>query len=93
MLATILRKLGLDVDVDDGKPDVQALDALEQALSQVPPEEARRVAAFAYLLSRVAHADDEVSEAERGAMIHLLVDREGFAAALEAWKGTVPAGG
>jgi uncharacterized tellurite resistance protein B-like protein len=75
VLATILRKLGLDVDVDDGKPDVQALDALEQALSQVPPEEARRVAAFAYLLSRVAHADDEVSEAERGAMIHLLVDR------------------
>ena len=75
VLATILRKLGLDVDVDEGKPDVQALDALEEALSHVPPEEARRVAAFAYLLSRVAHADDEVSEAERGAMVHLLVDR------------------
>ena len=75
MLATILRKLGLDVDVDDGKPDVQALDALEEALSHVPPEEARRVAAFAYLLSRVAHADHEVSEAEREAMVRLLVDR------------------
>ena len=75
MLATILRKLGLDVDVDEGKSDVDALDALEEALSHVPPEEARRVAAFAYLLSRVAHADHDVSDAERAAMARLLVDR------------------
>ena len=75
MLATILRKLGLDVDVDEGKSDVDALDALENALSHVPPDEARRVAAFAYLLSRVAHADHEVSDAEREAMARLLVDR------------------
>ncbi|MEO5822589.1 MAG: TerB family tellurite resistance protein [Vicinamibacteraceae bacterium] len=75
MLATILRKLGLEVDVDDATSDVDALDALEAALSNVPPEEARRVAAFAYLLSRVAHADHEVSDAERQAMSRLLVDR------------------
>ena len=75
MLATILRKLGLEVDVDEEKSDVDALDALENALSHVPPEEARRVAAFAYLLSRVAHADHEVSDAEREAMARLLVDR------------------
>ena len=65
MLATILRKLGLEVDVDEGKPDVQALDALEESLSHVPPEEARRV----------AHADHEVTDAEREAMVRLLVDR------------------
>ncbi len=75
MLATILRKLGLEVDVDDEKTGVEALDALEEALSHVPPEEARRVAAFAYLLSRVAHADHEVGDAEREAMVRLLVDR------------------
>ena len=75
MLATILRTLGLDVDVDEGKKGVEALDALEVALSNVPPEEARRVAAFAYLLSRVAHADHEISDAEREAMVRLLVDR------------------
>ena len=75
VLATILRKLGLDVDVDEGKPDVQALDALEESLAHVPPDEARRVAAFAYLLSRVAHADHEVTDAEREAMARLLVDR------------------
>ena len=75
MLATILRKLGLEVDVDDETSGVEALDTLENALSHVPPEEARRVAAFAYLLSRVAHADHEVSDAEREAMVRLLVDR------------------
>jgi uncharacterized tellurite resistance protein B-like protein len=78
VLATILRKLGLDVDVDvdEGRSGgVEALDALEEALSHVPPAEARRVAAFAYLLSRVAHADHEVTEAEREAMVRLLVDR------------------
>jgi uncharacterized tellurite resistance protein B-like protein len=75
VLATILRKLGLEVDVDDAPKGVEALDALEDALSHVPPEEARRVAAFAYLLSRVAHADHEVTDAEREAMARLLVDR------------------
>jgi uncharacterized tellurite resistance protein B-like protein len=75
VLATILRKLGLEVEVDEATPGVEALDALEDALSHVPPEEARRVAAFAYLLSRVAHADHEVTDAEREAMSRLLVDR------------------
>jgi uncharacterized tellurite resistance protein B-like protein len=80
VLATILRKLGLEVDVDEGKPDANALDQLEDALSHVPAEQARRIAAFAYLLSRVAHADHEVSEAEREAMARLLVDRAHLAA-------------
>lgn len=79
MLATILRKLGFEVDVDEGR-SVEALDGLEEALSHLPPEEARRVAAFAYLLSRVAHADHEVTEAEREAMGRLLVDRQHLAA-------------
>jgi uncharacterized tellurite resistance protein B-like protein len=75
VLATILRKLGLEVDVDDATSGVEALDVLEDALSHVPPDEARRVAALAYLLSRVAHADHEVTDAEREAMARLLVDR------------------
>jgi uncharacterized tellurite resistance protein B-like protein len=75
VLATILRKLGLEVDVDEGRTGVEALDALEDALSNVPAEEARRVAAFAYLLSRVAHADHDVTAEEREAMERLLVDR------------------
>jgi uncharacterized tellurite resistance protein B-like protein len=79
VLATILRKLGLDVDVDEERTGVEALDALEEQLSHVPPEEARRIAAFAYLLSRVAHADHDVSDAERAAMERLLADRAGLA--------------
>jgi uncharacterized tellurite resistance protein B-like protein len=75
VLATILRKLGLEVDVDEARPGAEALDALEDALSHMPPDEARRVAAFASLLSRVAHADHEVTDAEREAMVRLLVDQ------------------
>jgi uncharacterized tellurite resistance protein B-like protein len=73
VLATILRKLGLDADVDEARPGAEALGPLEDALSHMPPDEARRVAAFAYLLSRVAHADHEVTAAEREAMVRLLV--------------------
>jgi uncharacterized tellurite resistance protein B-like protein len=75
VLATILRKLGLEVDVDEGRSGVEALTALEDALSHMPSEDARRVAAFAYLLSRVAHADHDVTPAEREAMERMLVDR------------------
>jgi uncharacterized tellurite resistance protein B-like protein len=78
VLATILRKLGLEVDVDEGRSGVDALDALEEQLSHVPPDAARRIAAFAYLLSRVAHADHDVTPAEREAMERLLVDRAGL---------------
>ncbi|MFI5076649.1 MAG: TerB family tellurite resistance protein [Vicinamibacteria bacterium] len=75
MLATILRKLGLDVDVDEGKPVVQALDALEVALSLVPPDQARRVAAFAYLLSRGAPAGPHGTHPQRAGVVSRQVDR------------------
>jgi uncharacterized tellurite resistance protein B-like protein len=75
VLATILRKLGIEVDVDEGRSGVEALTALEDALSHMPAEDARRVAAFAYLLSRVAHADHDVTPPEREAMERLLIDR------------------
>lgn len=79
VLATILRKLGLDVEVDT--PDgADVLDSLADALEHMDPGEARRVAAFAYLLSRVAHADHDVTEPERAAMEQLLVGRAGLAA-------------
>ena len=37
-------------------------------LEELPPEQARYVAAFSYLLSRVAHADLEISDDETEAM-------------------------
>ncbi len=54
-------------------------------LAGVPPEHARYLGAFAYLLGRVAHIDNELSETEVGAM-RALVSREG---GVEAGESTV----
>lgn len=40
------------------------------ALAQMEPERAKRLAAFAFILSRVANADQSISEAERRQMEH-----------------------
>jgi uncharacterized tellurite resistance protein B-like protein len=77
VLATILRKLGVDVDVDDSGGS-EALETIADALEQMEPSEARYIAAFAYLLSRVAHADHEVSDAERASMQTVLGQRAGL---------------
>jgi uncharacterized tellurite resistance protein B-like protein len=44
--------------------DTETVRRIARELSRLPPEEARRVAAYAYVLARVAHADREVSERE-----------------------------
>lgn len=54
-----------DTDVDAVRRIVGELDAM-------PPPRARWVAAFAYLLGRVAHADLDISEEETTAMVRLL---------------------
>jgi uncharacterized tellurite resistance protein B-like protein len=41
---------------------------IADALDRLPPDRARRLAAFAYILGRVAHVDLEVSEEETRAM-------------------------
>jgi uncharacterized tellurite resistance protein B-like protein len=78
VLASILRSLGLDVEVDRTGAGSSALDAIADALEHMDPSEARETAAFAYLLSRVAHADHMVNESERESMEHMLVDRVGL---------------
>jgi uncharacterized tellurite resistance protein B-like protein len=78
VLAAILRRLGLDVDVEEGR-GADALDNIADALEHMDPSEARYIAAFAYLLSRVAHADHTVSDAERRSMQRVLEDRAGLA--------------
>ena len=75
MKSTIRGWLGLDTrEPDDGPRG--ALRALLDALDQLPPERARYLAQFAYLLGRVAHADQHVSAAETQTMERLIA-REG----------------
>jgi uncharacterized tellurite resistance protein B-like protein len=54
----------------------EALRGLLEALDRVEPERARYLARFAYLLGRVAHADQHVS-ADESRMMEELVAREG----------------
>jgi uncharacterized tellurite resistance protein B-like protein len=49
-----------------------------QALDHLEPEQARYLAAFAYLLGRVAHADQHVSPEETGAMEALVQEQGGL---------------
>jgi uncharacterized tellurite resistance protein B-like protein len=50
-------------------------------LEAMPPAEARYLAAFAYVMSRAAHADLEISDAETAAMERYVVELGGLAEA------------
>jgi len=78
VLAAILRRFGLDVDVDE-HAGAGALDTIADTLEHMDPSEARYIAAFAYLLSRVAQADHDVTDAERASVERVLVERAGLA--------------
>lgn len=66
----------LGVDQSDAADDHSALRDLLGALERLEPERARHLAQFAYLLGRVAHADQHVSAAETRTMEEL-IQREG----------------
>lgn len=48
------------------------------ALDQLDPERAKYIAAFAYVLSRVAHADLDISEEETREMERIVMERGGL---------------
>ena len=61
---------------DEPRGEPAALRALIDALDRLEPDHARHLAQFAYLLGRVAHADQHVSPEETRTM-EALVEREG----------------
>lgn len=63
MLGTLLKSLGLGGH-DDGPVGTETVTAIADAVEHLPPDRARFVAAFAYLLSRVAFADHDVTAGE-----------------------------
>jgi uncharacterized tellurite resistance protein B-like protein len=68
----ILRKLfGLGADPDRASTPGSVRE-IADAIDRLPPERARHLAAFAYILGRVAHADLEVSAEETRSMEHIL---------------------
>ena len=59
-------------------PEPAPLGPLVQALDRLHPTRAEYLARFAYLLGRVAHADEQISDDETRAMEIILVDHGGL---------------
>lgn len=70
---SILRWLGLEAD-DSQQRHVDSLAEIEKALANFAPDDARYIAGFAYILSRVARADHDVSESESALMGRLVAE-------------------
>jgi uncharacterized tellurite resistance protein B-like protein len=67
MLSALFRSLGLGLD-EGARHETETVSEIAAVLTGVPPERARLLAAFAYLLGRVAFADHDVSADERAVM-------------------------
>ncbi|MEZ5286560.1 MAG: TerB family tellurite resistance protein [Vicinamibacterales bacterium] len=74
---TVRRWLGLG-EATPAAPEHAPLRALVDSLEQLEPARARHLARFAYLLGRVAHADQHVTPEETRAMEALVVDAGGL---------------
>jgi uncharacterized tellurite resistance protein B-like protein len=72
---SLLKLLGLGGG-SQNEADLEGVRTIVDALETLEPGRARHLAAFAYILSRVAHVDQHVSDAETRA-IERVVAREG----------------
>jgi uncharacterized tellurite resistance protein B-like protein len=80
---SVWKLLGFDTSkIDAGRSpaasaETETVRKIVKAVDQMEPERARYIAAFAYLLSRVAHADQQVSPEETQAMEQIVMQRGG----------------
>jgi uncharacterized tellurite resistance protein B-like protein len=67
---SLLRFLGLDQPAESkaASSDTETVRKITQALDEMDPKQAGYIAAFSYILGRVAHADMEISPEETLAM-------------------------
>jgi len=61
--------------VDRGSPETDTVRKIVNELDDLEPQRARYIACFAYLLSRVAHADLDISDEETEAMEQIVLER------------------
>jgi uncharacterized tellurite resistance protein B-like protein len=76
-LSFLLRFLGTDRG-GDASGDTDTIRRIAARLERLPPERARFLAAFAFVLARVAHADLRISETESAAMEAAVADAAGL---------------
>jgi uncharacterized tellurite resistance protein B-like protein len=76
---SILKLLGLDPAADlPVSAETETVRKIAGALDRLEPDRARFLAAFAYILSRVARADLDISAVEVRAMERIVMDRGGL---------------
>ncbi|HEX9636861.1 MAG TPA: TerB family tellurite resistance protein [Acidobacteriota bacterium] len=76
---SILKYLGLQPAAPEGRAaETETVRKIVEALDRMEPDQARYVAAFAYILSRVAHADRHISKDETRAMERIVMDKGGL---------------
>ncbi len=73
---SLLKFLGLGDPSGEDDRDLEGVRTIVGALGTLEPARARHLAAFAYILSRVAHVDQHVSD-EETRVIERIVAREG----------------
>jgi uncharacterized tellurite resistance protein B-like protein len=72
MRAALQRLLGIRTNADDDARDTATVRRIAAELDALPPAEARFLAAFAFVLARVARADLEISGEETEQMLKLV---------------------
>ena len=75
---SLLRLLGFGRQDEPADTSSRLADAVRERLGHLPPERAELVAAFAGLLMRVAHADQDVSETEHDTLRRLVHEHAGL---------------
>ncbi len=80
---SILRFLGIASESTEAAEapstaETETVRKIVRELDHLPPERARFVAAFAYILSRVAHADLSISDEETAAMESIVAGHAGL---------------
>ena len=67
--------LGLAEAAEVPSPETETVRKVVEALDHLPPERARFIAAFGYILGRVAHADMRISPEEKQAMERIVMEQ------------------
>jgi uncharacterized tellurite resistance protein B-like protein len=75
---SLLRFLGFGGGRENLDPSAESVRRIAEALDRLDPARAKYVACYAYLLGRVAHADQHISPEESRAMERLVVERGGL---------------
>ena len=71
---SLLRFLGIKSESDSGNGETDTVRRIADQLDRLEPEQARFLAAFAYVLARIANADLHIDETETAEMERVGVD-------------------